>query len=156
MVEVTREEVWLDPWGGTMTNVDLRRGHYEIWIEDRTPGERDYDHFIFGIEDGSDTVDITPSDGSVSKEIDGDAHELYCTFEIRRSDMYFYFTEMDSCSTEADQFDMIFMRSDTWTDQPTFWVGLTFVALGSITIPVLFVTTRSSAKGNKPGQHPFS
>ena len=148
MKDVATEAVWID-WGmGTGTNIDLRRGNYEIWIPDRTPGVQDFDHFGFSIESLDDSVDVALTDGSETRVLDGVPHEVYCSFRVPRSDMYFYDTWMaHNWSGMEDQFDIVFMRGETLTDQPTFAAGMTLVILGSIALPVIFMMMRDRARG---------
>jgi hypothetical protein len=147
--EVTTEEVWID-WGtGTGTNIDLRRGDYEIWIADRTPGVLDYEHFGFSIHSLDDELDVILSESPETMDLNGDPHEVYCSFRVPRSDMYFYDTWMaQNWSAMEDQFDIVFMRGETLADQPTFGVGITLIIIGSVALPVLFVMMRDRKKGS--------
>jgi hypothetical protein len=149
MLVEAREDVSIYWSTGTMANIVLPRGDYQIWIEDKDPEVQDYGHFIFTIHSIESEVDIVYSDGSIIENIDGTPHELYCSFVLDRSDMFFYDTETSNIGGEEEYFEIVFTRGDRWTDRPFVWGGVAITVIGVTAIGLILGEhyTRSSRSG---------
>ena len=137
MTGETREDVSIYWATGTMTSIDLPRGDYQIWIEDKDPEVQDYGHFVFTIHSIDNEVDIVYSDGSIVENIDGVPHELYCSFVLDGSDLFFYDTETSNIGGEEEYFEIVFTRGDHWTNDPFVWVGVAMTIIGLTAISLI-------------------
>jgi hypothetical protein len=129
-----REDVILDPGIGTMSNIDLPRGRYQLWIPDVNRTTRDWGHFEFSIEDLNDRIPVEASDGSVVRDIDGVPHELYGSFTVRDSGMYFYDTSTSRREGGEEAFELVFTRSSAFGDRPLLWPGVVLIGAGALII----------------------
>ena len=143
VVERMGNDLVAGTWRGS--SVELGKGFYEVCIEDKDPGIRDYGSFVFEIESLDATVPVKRSDGLVVRELDGIRYEVVCSFTIPRSDSYFYDTSINGNSLNGTWVEMVIIREATYLDQPTFLGGVGLVVASLVALPLAVQLLRRPA-----------
>jgi hypothetical protein len=148
---VDREHVSLSEMTAMMTTLDVDSiGRYQVWVEDRLPGEEDHPYLVFEIEEGD--VPVERGDGSVVENIDGVPHELFCTFRLDGSGYYFYDVwTTDDFRGEVDV-ELVFTKKSVWMGRPLLWPGIILIVIGITTIGYLLWKEFRAYEGREDAQ----
>lgn len=145
-VEVWRDGVEPMAGVGTVTNIDLRSGYYEVWAVDADSDERDYESLGFDMGDGGGFVTIARDSTPISRDTNGMRYEIVCSFALSRRDTYFYTVWANGTELDGEHFDLIFMHEANIDDRPIQLAGLSMVIAGLACSPLVLLFRREPRK----------